>query len=281
MPETARPVRRALLFTPATRLAAVPKGLESGVDCLCLDLEDAVPPDQKVAARPGAIAFLDGDPRKALRINGLRTRAGLADLAAVANAAPQGGLLLLPKVEASAELALADAILTEAGSDMRLGALIESAAGLEEVAAIARATPRLEMLLFGAVDLAADLGLGAGDAPLAYARSRVIHAGKGAGLQVLDVPELAFRDLDQVAARAQAAREFGFTGKAAIHPSNVVPIQAAFTPSAAEIAEARRVMAAHAAAPSGLVELDGRLIEAPVIRAMQARLEIAAAAGAA
>ncbi|MEM1077009.1 MAG: CoA ester lyase [Pseudomonadota bacterium] len=280
MAETARPVRRSLLFTPATRLAAVPKGLASGVDCLCLDLEDAVPPEQKAAARADAIAFLDGNPRKALRINGVRTRAGLSDLTAVAEAAPQAGLLLLPKVEAAADLALVDAILNEAGASMALGALIESAAGLEDVAAIARATPRLDMLLFGAVDLAADLGLGSGDAPLAYARSRVVHAGKGAGLQVLDVPELAFRDLDHVAVRARAARDYGFTGKAAIHPSNVAPIQAAFTPSEDEIAEARRVMAAHAAAPSGLVELNGRLIEAPVIRAMQARLEVAAAAGA-
>ncbi|WP_424966713.1 HpcH/HpaI aldolase/citrate lyase family protein [Dinoroseobacter sp. S375] len=279
MSDPARPVRRALLFTPATRISAVPKGLASGVDCLCLDLEDAVPPDQKAAARPDAIGFLDGDPRKALRINGLRTRAGLEDLVALARAAPQGGMLLLPKVESAAEIAQADAVLGEAGARMALGALIESAAGLEEVFAIARATPRLEMLLFGAVDLAADLGLGSGEAPLAYARARVVHAGKGAGLQVLDVPELAFRDLDHVAARARTARDLGFTGKAAIHPSNVAPIQSAFTPSAAEIAEARAVMAAHAAAPSGLVVIDGRLIEAPVIRAMQARLEVAAAAG--
>jgi citrate lyase subunit beta/citryl-CoA lyase/(S)-citramalyl-CoA lyase len=279
MTETHRHLRRSLLFTPATRPAAFAKALDSGTDCVCIDLEDAVPPGAKADVRDQAIAFLDGDPRRALRINGLRTAFGLADLAALAAAAPAGGMILLPKVEAAADVAIADAILTECGSGATLGALIESALGLEAVFDIARASPRLEMLVFGGVDLRADMGYGTGEAPLAYGRARVVHGARLAGLHVLDVPELAFRDLDAVTARAETARAHGFTGKTAIHPSNIAPIQAAFTPSPAEIAEAQEVMAAHAASETGLVVRDGKLIEAPVIRAMEARLAIARAAG--
>lgn len=279
MSDAPRAVRRSLLFTPATRPTAFDKALASGTDCVCIDLEDAVPPDAKESARAQAIGFLNGDARRAVRINGLRTGFGLADLSALAAAAPTGGMILLPKVEAAAEVAIADAILSECGSGATLGALIESALGLEAVFEIARATPRLEMLVFGGVDLRADMGLGSGDGPLAYARARVVHGAAVAGLHVLDVPELAFRDLDAVSLRAEAARDLGFTGKAAIHPSNVAPIQTAFTPSAEEIAEARDVMAAHAASETGLVVRNGKLIEAPVIRAMEARLAIARAAG--
>lgn len=279
MPEQTRAVRRSLLFTPATRPTAFDKALASGADCVCIDLEDAVPPEAKDDVRAQAIAFLNGDVRRALRINGLRTGYGLADLSALAAAAPTGGMVLLPKVETAAELAIADAILTECGSGVTLGALIESALGLEAVFEIARASSRLEMLVFGGVDLRADMGLGPGDAPLAYARARVVHGASVAGLHVLDVPELAFRDLESVASRAEAAQAFGFTGKAAIHPSNIAPIQSAFTPTPAQIAEAQDVMAAHAASETGLVVRDGKLIEAPVIRAMEARLAIARAAG--
>jgi citrate lyase beta subunit len=270
--------RRSLLFVPGTRPEIADKALASGADMVCVDLEDAVAPPLKDGARAGAVGFLcagGSGPERALRINGLKTRAGLRDLAAVADAVPAGGLLMLPKVDEAAEVRQADAILTEAGSPAGLIALIESVDGLENVQAIAAASPRLQMLLFGAADLSAELGVEMDPAPLAYARARVVHAAKRAGIGVLDVPVLDFRNLERVQAETEAAKALGFTGKALIHPSGVGIVNGVFTPTAEEVEKARRVMALFEASETGLVVLDGKLIEAPVVRSMRRILAIA------
>ena len=277
-------VRRTLLFTPANRPAAFDKGLASGTDCLCLDLEDAVPPDAKAGARPGAVDFLAGGeaaarPERVLRINAVSTMAGLEDLAAVARKCPSDGVVLLPKTANPEQIRLIEAILNEAGSGARIGALIETAEGLERASEIARASSRMAFLLFGAVDLSAELGCAFGSHTMNAAASRVLLAARGAGIDALDAPELGFRDLDAVAAAASRACANGFTGKAAIHPSNIDAINRAFTPSAGDITEAKEIVAAYDAAPNGLAVIDGRLIELPVVRAMQRRLALAAAAG--
>ena len=276
-------VMRSLLFTPANRPQAFDKALGAGAHCVCLDLEDAVPPDAKSAARPDALAFLagagEGRPIRALRINALSSGAGARDLAGLADAAPKAGLIMLPKVGSAAELRLVAAILDEADSQTGLIALVETAEGLGAVQDIARATPRLRALLFGGVDLSAELGAEMGSDTMRTARARIVQAARAAGIDALDVPELDFRNADAVAAAARNAAANGFTGKAAIHPSNLAAINAAFTPSADEIARAQDIVAAFEAAPNGLVVIDGKLIEAPVIKGMRKRLAIAAAAG--
>ncbi len=275
-------VLRSLLFTPATRTDAFAKAEACGADCVCLDLEDAVPPGRKAEARPAALDWLGGSrsgPLRGLRINALSTAVGMADLAALAETATGDGLLMLPKVGSAEEVRLAAAVLDEAGSGLDLAALVETAAGLVAAEAIAAATPRLSVLIFGGVDLSADLEAGPDSDTMRIARARIIQAAHAAKRDVLDVPELAFRDGDLVAAAAQAAAREGFTGKAAIHPDNVAAINAAFTPDVEAIAEARRIIEAFEAAPAGLAELDGRLIEAPVVRGMRRRLARAHAAG--
>lgn len=275
--------RRSLLFTPANRPGAFDKALASGADIVCLDLEDAIPPDQKALSRDQAVAFLTGAPlgntSRAVRINGLGCQAGLEDLVAVAKAAPTGGMIMLPKVAEAAELRLADSVLSEAGSGVELAALIETLDGLENVADIARATHRLKLMVFGAVDFSAELGTPNAEAPLSYARGRLVHAAKRAGLDVMDVPELNFRDLDGIEQSSKHARYHGFTGKAAIHPAGIATINTVFTPTADEIDHAQRVIAAFTASPNGLAVLDGQLVEAPVIKAMQRRLAIAKVCG--
>lgn len=279
-------ILRSLLFTPANRPTAFDKALETGADCVCLDLEDAVPPDAKDAARPDALAFLaagdtaDGGPLRAVRINALTSAAGVRDLAALADAAPKSGLVMLPKVTSAAEVALISSVLTEIGSDLILAALVETALGLQAVEAIATACARLRVLVFGGVDLSAELGCDMGSDTMRMAKARIVQAAHAAGRDVLDVPELDFRDAAKVGAAAQTAMRNGFTGKAAIHPSNVATINAAFTPSAERISHAQRVVAAFEASPNGLVVIDGKLIEAPVIKGMRRTLAIAAAAGA-
>jgi citrate lyase subunit beta/citryl-CoA lyase/(S)-citramalyl-CoA lyase len=276
-------VLRSLLFTPANRPAAFDKALASGADCVCLDLEDAVPPDGKSAARPAALDFLMGQqaagPLRAVRINALSSIAGARDLAGLADVAPKGGAVMLPKVESAAEVRLFATILDEVGSDTILIALVETAKGLSAVEGIAGATDRLRALMFGGVDLSTSLGARAGSDTMRMARSRVIHAAHAHGLDVLDVPELDFRNEDRVMQAALDAAENGCTGKAAIHPANIAQINAAFTPSADEIREALSIIAAFDAAPDGLVVIDGKLIEAPVIRGMQKRIALARAAG--
>jgi len=275
---------RSFLFAPANRTELYARLANSGADIVCLDLEDAVPPDEKEMSRDPALQWLGAGPRvgpaRAVRLNPLSTRAGLADLhAASAASLTPGTLLALPKVDDPHELRLADAVLTETGSRAGLMALIESAAGLENAAVIASATPRLRLLLFGAADLAAELGIEIAPEPLLYARARVVHAARTAGIPVIDVPSLNFRDIDAVEREARAARALGFAGKGAIHPSNIAPINAIFSPSPGEIAKAKEIIAAHEASPTGLAVIDGKLIEGPVLRSMRATLVAARAAG--
>ena len=134
-------------------------------------------------------------------------------------------------------------------------------------------------MVFGAVDFSAELGTPNADAPLSYARGKVVHAAKRAGIDVMDTPELNFRNLDVIKESSKRACDHGFTGKAAIHPAGIETINTAFTPSADEIEHARRVIAAFETAPNGLAVLDGQLVELPVIRAMQRKLAIAEVCG--
>jgi citrate lyase beta subunit len=276
-------ILRSLLFTPANRVAAFEKALGAGADCVCLDLEDAVPPYAKSAARPDALDFLVGDgakgPIRGVRINALSSAAGARDLAGLADAAPKGGLLMLPKVGSAAEIQLVASILDEVGSDTGLIALVETAEGLSAVEDIARSSDRLRALMFGGIDLSAELGAEMNSDTMRAARARIVLAARAGGRDVLDVPELDFRDAEKVHHAAQNAVANGFTGKAAIHPSNLATINAAFTPTTEEIARAQEIVAAFEVAPSGLVVIGGKLIEAPVIKGMRKRIAIARAAG--
>src|SRR5438067_13479406 len=224
---------RSLLFVPASKPAIFPKALASGADVVCADLEDAIGPHQMDAARGGALEFFcagDGT-RRALRINSLHSRAGLQDILAVLNAEPGVGTLILPKVEAAEEIRWLEELLRGL-PDIRFAALIETARGLEACFSIAASSPRLDFLIFGAVDLAADMGLVLEDHALAYARGRLSHAARCAGIGLLDVPCVDFRNLAEVERQARLARQMGFSGKSAIHPTNISVINGVFAPSA-------------------------------------------------
>jgi len=273
---------RSLLFVPGNRPERFARALAAAPDIVCVDLEDAVAPADKEQARAHAADFLSGAeaaPIRAVRVNALATRAGLADWHALSVVAPAASLLVLPKVEEAAELRVADAILAEAGSAARLLALIERPRAIEAAFDIARATPRLAGLILGGVDLAAELGVAPAPEPLAYHRARLVAACHAAGIEAMDVPCLEVRDAAPVAAEAQAAARLAFTGKAAIHPMQLAPIHAAFTPSAEEIEQARRIAAAFAESTTGVGVLDGRLIEKPVARRAERVLARARAAG--
>jgi (S)-citramalyl-CoA lyase len=271
--------RRSWLFTPGTRPDRFARAAEAGADVLIVDLEDAVAPAAKPRARADALALLAGDKRAgvatAVRINALRTPEGLADLAALLAAPGQPDYLLVPKAESADELGLVDALLAGVASPARLVALIESARGLAAADAIARATPRLAALMLGAADLAADLGAAVAWEPLLHGRSAVVRAAALGGVLAIDAPCFALRDAEALAAELAGSAALGFAAKAAIHPAQVGPINAALTPSPEAVEEARRILREN---EKGVGVLAGRMIDEAVAR--RARRTLAAAGAA-
>jgi len=186
---------------------------------------------------------------------------------------------MLPKVETADEVRLVDQVLTAATRPIGLHVIIESNAGLDAAQAIGQATPSLRSLLFGAVDMSAELGCALDFTSLHYPRSRVVHATARGGLDAIDVPYLDLEDLDGLRRECELVRALGFTGKAAIHPTQLPVINDVFTPSAAEIAQARKIIDAFETAPDGLPVVDGKLVEEPVVRRMRRVMALAQSAG--
>jgi len=274
---------RALLFTPGNRPDRFAKAAATGADALILDLEDAVAAPAKDDARATVVAHFRGDFRaglaphqlKGLRVNNIHTSAGVRDLDALVSSGVAPDFVLLPKVESAFEVRLYARHLEGRQAGIAFGCLIESARGLEAAMEIAQADPRVRVLAFGGVDLAADLRAELAWEPLLYGRSRLVQAAASAGLGLLDVPHLALDDEAALAAECARVKALGFTSKLAIHPKQVAPILAAFTPTAAEIDRAARMVAALEQAGGNAVEFEGKMLEGPVVKAAQRVLALA------
>lgn len=281
---TPRP-RRTFIFSPGLEPGMFPKAVVSGTDIVCVELEDGVAPKDKDLARERALAIFADPQARALadqhgveqvvRINSVREQFGLADVAAVLASDTPPPVLMLPKVRTPDEVVWLDDLLTERGHATRLQIIIETNQGLEAAHDIAHCSSRINALFFGGVDMAAELRCANAWEPLLYARSRVVHAAASAGLDVIDVPYLDLDDLEGMVHAAQQARELGFSGKGAIHPKQIEALNQVFTPSGEEIARARQIIATFEEADTGLVVIDGKLIEKPVLREMERVLAIA------
>lgn len=262
---------RAFLFVPADRPERIARALAAGPGGVIVDLEDAVAPDRKAGAREGLAHALQGLDRAALgrlvvRINPVGTAWHADDLAAVAALCAQGLVgVMLPKAEQGDAVALvAQALPPEAV----VIPLIESVAGLDAVDAIA-AAPRVLRLAFGHLDFQADAGLACAEdeAELVTVRLALVLATRRAGLPPpVDGVTPDWRDPARLAADAARARRGGFGAKLCIHPDQVPTVQAALGPSPGEVAWARRVRDAMAASGGGVVAVDGKMIDAPVLR---------------
>ena len=257
------PALQSLLFVPGTRPERIAKALAAGADCVCIDLEDSVPAADKAAARTAALAALDGDPRLAIRINGVATRAGLADLLALADVPTRPRLVFVPMVESAAEMHIAAAVLADPA--VGLVPLIETVAGLEAAGAIA-AHPAVVMVMFGGGDFSAQLGVALEWEPLALARARLLMACAGANKPAMDVPFIGLDDAEGLLAECIRAKAAGFAAKAAIHPAQLAGIHQAFRPTSEEIAEAEAAEAAFQAAGGAVIRFNGKMLEAPVMR---------------
>ena len=276
--------RRSFIFSPGLRPEMFPKALASGTDIVCVELEDGIAPKDKDEARRNALALFsepqaDDGVERIVRINCLRDAFGLADVQAVLSTNTPPPALMLPKVKTPDEIVWLDDLLGERGHDTRLHVIIETNAGLEAVYDIAKASPRIDALFFGGVDMAAELRCRNAWEPLLYARSRIAHAAAGAGLDVIDVPYLDLEDPDGMKREAELVRDLGFSGKGSIHPKQIAILNQVFTPDAAAIAHARRIIEAFEEADTGLVVIDGKLIEKPVLRDMHRILAIAERVG--
>ena len=272
--------RRSFIFSPGTKPGMFPKALASGADIVCVELEDGIAPKDKDEARRNGLAHFanpraDDGVERILRINCLRTAFGLADLQAILATDTPPPALMLPKVMSPDEVVWLDDILTERGHDIRLHIIIETNAGLESAHDIAQASPRIDALFFGGVDMAAELRCRNTWEPLLYARSRVVHAAASAGIDAIDVPYLDLEDPDSMEREAYGARDLGFSGKGAIHPKQIPILNGVFTPDDTAISHAKRILQAFAEADTGLVVVDGKLIEKPVLREMRRILSIA------
>jgi citrate lyase subunit beta/citryl-CoA lyase len=279
---------RSLLFVPGDRPDRMEKALGAGADALILDLEDAVAPAGKAVARREVAHFLNGHREAQIwvRVNPLATPDCDRDLAAILPSHPNG--VVLPKAEGGASVDELARRMTGQGN------------AAAQILAIATETPaaifglgtyggakRLAGLTWGAEDLPAAIGAatsreedGSYTAPYEIARALCLFGAAAAGVAAIETVYPAYKDLDGLAAYAARARRDGFTGMMAIHPAQVSVINGAFTPSAAEIAHARAVVAAFAASPeAGALALDGRMIDRPHLVQAQRLLALAGAAG--
>ncbi len=277
--------RRSLLFVPALRPDRYWKALDAGADIVCVDMEDAVARPRKDEGRALALPLFEqaSHPRveRMARINALSTPEGLKDLTAIIESKSPPPSIMIPKIRSAEEVQLLDSLLaTGAAREIRYCVIIETNQALERAVEIARASPRIDSMILGAVDMSADLRCRKAWEPLLYARSRLVHAAASAGIDLLDVPYLNLDDPEGLREEAMRCAALGFTGKASIHPSQLSAIHAAFTPDAATIEKARRVCAAFEADQTGLVVVDGELIELPVVRSMYRVLAIAERIGA-
>lgn len=272
--------RRSLIFAPGNKPEMYPKAMRAGADIVTIDLEDAVAPGHKAQARVETLAFF-GEPstddriERILRINCLRTPDGLADLLAIVEARQPPSAIMLPKVKSPDEVRVHDELLGGPCAHVRFHVIIETNEGLEACFDIARSSERIDSLLFGGVDMAAELRVEPTWDALLYARSRLVHAAASAGLDLIDVPFMDLSDADGLEREARACADLGITGKAAIHPKQVPVLNRIFSPSEEQVVLARRVIDEFEGNDSGLVVVDNKLIERPVIRSMYRILAIA------
>ena len=272
--------RRSFIFVPGLRPDMYPKALKSGVDMVCVELEDGIAPKDKSEARRTALTLFetpqaDDNVERILRINSVRERFGIEDLSAILNSKSPPPAIMMPKVRTADEVVLVDQLLGEAQHLTRIHVIIETNEGLEAAHEIARASTRIDALFFGAIDMAPELRCDLSWENLLYARSRVVHAAASAGLDVIDVPHLDLDDMEGMRIAAEQARALGFAGKGSIHPKQIPILNEVFTPSPEKIARARRVIAEFEAADTGLVVIDGKLIEKPALREMYRIVAIA------
>lgn len=285
--------RRALLYMPGDDLHKIQKATTLGVDCICMDMEDGVALNKKAVARETiahALQTLDFNKSERLvRINSVGSGLEIDDLTSVLPFKPDG--IVIPKVTDGYQINWADVEISD--SEKQYGwstgsivliALIETARGIVNLSEIATSSTRLEALIFGAEDLAVDVGVQRSKSgwEIFYARSAVVIYAAAYGLQAIDIVYMDLKDLEGLRRQATQGMRLGFEGKQIIHPHQIEPVQNIFTPSQEAITKAESILEAyaiHQEKGQGAFEMDGKMIDAPVMKSAQRTIERARAAG--
>ena len=273
-------VRRSFIFTPGLNPEMFPKALASGADMVCIELEDGIAIKDKDEARKNTINALKtlevkNDVELVVRVNCQRTKPGLLDLEAFISSKLKVKALMLPTVKTPDEITFIDDLLSDCNLDTDLHVIMETNEALENIYDIAHSSKRIVALYFGGVDMAAELRVPNSYENLIYARSKLVHAGASVGIDVIDVPYLDLEDMNGMKKEAELVRNLGFTGKGSIHPKQINILNKVFTPSEEEITKAKKIIDQFNASDTGLVVIDGKLIEKPVLREMQRRILVA------
>src|SRR5665648_955825 len=284
--------RRALLYVPGDDRHKIEKALTLNVDCICMDMEDGVAPDREQEARLSILSALHeldfGSAEKLVRINPVGSGMEADELAAVLPAHPAG--IVIPKVENAGQVAWVSGQIESVElahgwplNSIRLIVDVETARGMLNLGEIA-AQPRLDAIIFGAEDFAADTG--ATRTPEAWevfhARSAIVIAAAAYGLQAIDMVSIDFKDMDKLRTESRFGAQLGYTGKQIIHPNQVAPVQEAFSPDQAAVQHAQRIVDSFEASlkeGKGAYALDGnKMIDMPLVKAARSVLLRASAA---
>ena len=284
---------RSLLYVPGNSPSMVQHCMVLGADAVILDLEDAVALSEKDAARRlvrHALETLDFMGTTVfVRVNGADTPFFEEDLRAIVPARPDG--IRLPKTDGAEDVLRADALMRrierEAGlpeESVVIQAMVETARSLLHAYDVASASPRVSGISIGGQDFAADLGIRRtrDGGELLYARAAIVAAAKAAGVDAFDTVFTDVNDCDGLFADAAAAANMGFSGKAAIHPSQTAVIHRAFRPEEKEVRKASRIVRAAREAEErgvGVISVDGRMVDAPVVAQARRTIELARIAG--
>jgi citrate lyase beta subunit len=294
--------RRAFLYTPGDDLRKIQKAATLGADCICMDMEDGVALNRKAEARQTIAQALRtiefGSSERLARINPVGSGLERDDLETVLPAHPDG--IVIPKVEFAEQIQWVSQVIGKyekssgwkpsfsgnaglhAGIPLLVG--VETARGIINLGQIVSADSRLEAIIFGAEDFAGDIG--ATRTPqgweVFYARSAVVTYAAAHGLQAIDMVQIDFKDTERLFQEALEGAHMAFAGKQVIHPSQIEPVQRAFTPTDEAIAHAQCILQAfdeHQELGRGAFALDGKMIDAPIVRAAERVLALARAAG--
>jgi (S)-citramalyl-CoA lyase len=275
IPKSQKSIRslKSLLFTPGTNSDHFDRAAGVHADALIIDLEDAVAPSAKREAREASLRYLEVHSINLpclLRINAPDTKVGLDDLQALLNSSAEPDYLILPKCDSSATIRLINNLLRQVDKSTQIIALIETARGVGAVDDIVGDTIKPAALLFGAADMAADLGAETAWEPLLWVRSRIIQAAAVTDIPTFDSPYFDIADLDGLKRETAASARLGFHGKCAIHPAQIAIINEVLTPTEEEVANARQVLVVN---KQGVGSVDGKMVDEAIARKARLILE--------
>lgn len=270
---------RSILFVPGSRPERFTKALNAGADLICIDLEDAVLPADKHSARSEVLSFLQQQKQQSakqfekicVRVNAVNSEYGPDDLAALSEVNP--AYVMLAMCADAAQVKQAEVLMGT--SNTQFIALIESIQGLNHAQDIAHASKRLGALMFGGADMSAELRCEFSYEPLLHARHQLVQAAASANLGLIDVPHIDLADEAGLVDETRRVKALGFTAKAAIHPKQISNIHQTFAPSVKQLEYAQAVLAAVDSPDAGVVMVQGRMVDRPIILAAQRTLVLA------